>query len=617
MRGVSVKKNAKAIVIAIVAVLVAALVCVFVFVIKPGSRSGNSSRRDDDGTAQEFDADKDLEAMVGDETGTAEKQKDADRARSENSLGETVVEGDVNSPVTDSVQQVQKILIPEAVTIGDGDIGSFYGNSDFEDVIPVDISSFSAKEIPAKYDSRNVDGKSYVTAVEDQGYSYLCWAYACMGAVESDILKHHSDMSPDDIDLSEKHLAYYNLHKATGSLGGYIDNDYRELVNKDDEAGAWVFDYDTGYIASGGVTDYCISLLTAWKGPVEENGTDAFKSIYGASYLFSDNADLPSDAFKSSYHVQAVNQIPGNYGNNTLIKQMIMEHGAASVGICADSKFFKNHSSTMYSAFDGEPVKTADHEVLIIGWDDEYSASNFKITPKGDGAWICKNSWGPGTGDGGCFYLSYYDETTAISNAAGYDVAAPGDDNWYDNNYQVAGYFTNLVSTLDDALNNVRALTESSNPYGVMYEAAGNETLKAIGFMSLDLYQQYELEVYLNPDEEDGKVAFTTDDEPAVSRKISSISGGYHTFELDKEIDLSKGDKFFILIKPVTEGRLVYEESEDMVGEANYDEWQNLTGNIHNNYEASGMSYYIADDGASMVKQTDKDFFVKAYTVNR
>ena len=112
-------------------------------------------------------------------------------------------------------------------------------------------------------------------------------------------------------------------------------------------------------------------------------------------------------------------------------------------------------------------------------------------------------------------------------------------------------------------------------------------------------------------------IALTDQDVPAISQKISAISAGYHTFELDDVVPLEKGDKFFILIRPATSLRLPFEEAEDMMGEPNYDEWRNLVGSIHNKYEASGNSYYISDDGLSMVKQDDKDFFVKAYTVNR
>lgn len=608
------KSIRNAIVVVIAALVIIGVVSAIVIRNKNASVS-NSSRRED--VAADYNADEDLQGLVGTPEDNDIVDKEAAQASGGSSNTSPVITETVNNPLTSDVEQVRKVLLPEAVQIGDGDIGTFYSNPEFTDVIPVDINSFSEKEIPVKYDSRNVDGKCYVTDVEDQGYTSLCWTFAALGAVESDLLKHHADMKPEDIDLSEKHLAYYNLHKSEGSLNGDIDGDYRELVNRDDEADAWLFDYDTGYIDCGGVTSFVISMLTAWKGPVAEGGDDEFKSTYGAKYIFTDNAAAPSKAYESLYHVQSVDQMPAKLNNNTLVKQMIMEHGAATIGINADSKYWKNHSTNNYSSFGGEKAETANHEVLIIGWDDEYSASNFGGGPEGDGAWLCKNSWGTGSGKEGCFYVSYYDETVDVSNAAAYEVAAPGDNNWYDNNYQSAGFLTNTVSCLDDSENMMRAYSNSSNPYGMLYEATGSQTLKAIGLMSIDLYQQYELDIYVNPGEADGNITFNDQNMPAVSQKISSISAGYHTFELDDEVSLEKGDKFFILIRPATKGRLPFEEAEDMMGEPNYDEWRNLVGSIHNNYEASGNSYYISDDGLSMVRQDDKDFFVKAYTVDK
>ena len=577
-----------------------------------GASSGSGSARRDGGGG----TDEDLALVTGDETGNTESTADSSFAEeTDTPIIESIILENANRPVADNVQTVRKVLLPEAVTMGEGDAGAFYGNEDFKDVAPTDISSFSEEDVPEKYDSRDVNGINYITTVEDQGYSYLCWTFACIGAVESDILKHHDNITNADIDLSEKHLAYYNMHKALGARDGYLDDDYRELVNADGDNNDWIFDYDTGYISVGGVSDYCINLLPAWKGPVDEVGGDAFNSVYGSANLFTDNTSKPSEAYGGKYHVQGAINVPGNIGNSLMLKQMIMEHGSVTIGVNASSKFFKDHSSTLYSTFDGEQAKTADHEVLVIGWDDNYSADNFRIRPEGDGAWLCKNSWGKVSGKDGCFYLSYYDETAAISNATAYEVALEGDEDWYDNNYQVAGFFTNVVSALEDEKNMVSALSASTNPYGVFYKALGNEKLKAIGFLSLDLYQQYEIEIYLNPTEEEGSISFDKDS-PALVQKISSISGGYHTFELDKEIELLEGDTFFVLVKPVTEGRLVFEQAGEMTGEANYDEWHNLTGNIHNSYSASGCSYYISDDGKSMVRQDDKDFFIKAYTNN-
>ena len=140
--------------------------------------------------------------------------------------------------------------------------------------------------------------------------------------------------------------------------------------------------------------------------------------------------------------------------------------------------------------------------------------------------------------------------------------------------------------------------------------------MKAIGLMAFDMYQQYEISIYLDPEVEDGEISFAGK-EPVLTQKLSAISGGYHTFELEKSIDLKSGEEFFVLVKPHTKGRLVFEEAGEMVSDPCYDEWNNLTGNIHNNYTASGCSYYISDDGNKMERQDDKDFFVKAYTVNK
>lgn len=548
-------------------------------------------------------------------------------AETDISAAEPLEESSVSSEASSSeatisfekAQSVETLILNEAVIIEEGDIGAFYSNEDFENVIPTDIDSFSADNLPDRYDSRDVDGKSYITSVENQGYTYLCWTYACLGAIEADILRHHQDISHKDLDLSEKHIAYYNMHRAEGSKGGYIDDDFREFVNANQEEGAWIFDYDTNYIAAGGVTDFCISLMTAWKGPVQEKDQDAFKNVFGSKEVFRENAEKPSEAYGTDYHVQAVEEIPSNFGNNMYIKQMIMEHGAVTIGICAGGKYWKGHDLTLNSDFGGNEIPTADHEVMIVGWDDNYAKEKFAVVPEGDGAWICRNSWGEKTGENGYFYLSYYDDTIGTNNAAGYKVSLRGDRDFYDNNYQAAGFLTYMVSTLTDSDNFVTAYSASTNPYGMVYKADSDERLEAIGLMGLETYQQYEFDVYINPrhGEKSGVFSLANIGTPDVSWKGEAISGGYHTYELPRKLSLAAGDEFLILVRPVTAGKLVFENATDSISAPNYDEWKNLTGSIHNNYVASGCSYYISENGDSLIRQDDKDFFVKAYTIDQ
>lgn len=613
------KKKVMIIAVPVAAIVIALLLLnhfYYVKTVNPSRRDGQIVAESDDadleGLNGELDADYQSKLEVNHNTEAATQRQEDDSAlmSSLQSMGS-------EEPLSQNVESVEVVLLPEAVMISDGDPGSFYGNEDFADVIPSDIHSFSSDEIPAKYDSRNVNGKCYVTPAKDQGYTYLCWCYASLGAVESDILKHNPEYSKDELNLSEKHLAYYNMHKAEGSVNGYIDGDYREFVNADNEEGAWIFDYDTNYIATGGVANFVISIMTAWKGPVYEKENNAFSSIYGEKYLFEDNADAPTKGFDNAFHVQSVLEVSAGIENNTLIKQLVMEHGAVTAGICAADEFWSGHNLTLYSDFKGQEIPTADHEVLIVGWDDSYSKSNFKMTPPGDGAWICRNSWGNKSGENGFFYMSYYDQTTSVNNVAAYDIAIDGDEDYYDNNYQAAGFLSYMVSTLDDADNYVTSYSASTNPYGMLYTAASDETLKAVGLMAFDSYQQYEFDIYLNPKTKDDRISFSDLKSPDVSFKASAISGGYHTFELKEELELAAGDEFFILVKPVTSGRLAFEPAVDAISKPNYDEWNNLTGNVHNSYNASGCSFYIGADGKGMDRQTDKDFFVKAYTTNK
>ncbi len=622
------------------AFLISIIVCVVLFAgiliffkLRPESEPVNASRRDGKVVDAAVTGDDDLLAVSGDpatenkENENIDAQKAKERSDADSALFSSIKETEATRPTSAKVESVEVLVIPEAVAIEEGDRDSFYANEDFADVVPIDAASFGASDVPRTYDSRDVNGKSYITPVKDQGYTYLCWTFVAMGAIESDILRHNEEMNASDIDLSEKHISYYNMHKSGGSYGGYLDGDYREFVNADNEAGAWIFDHDTNYIATGGVNDYCISILTAWKGPVPQEGVDSFASIYGKKHVFEDNSEKPSNAFKSDYHVQDVIEIKSDIDNNQMVKQMIMEHGCVSAGVCAEDKFWGTGKKSLYSDFDGEEAPTADHEVLIVGWDDDYPATGFKYTPPGDGAWICKNSWGEGSGSNGYFYLSYYDQTTVKNNVAAYSVATKDSDDWYDNNYQAAGFITYMTSTLEDSENYVTALSESHNYYGMMYRSQSDEILRAIGLMSMETYQQYDFEVYLNPETEEKEasdddskkekiVNFIALGKPEMAFKGSSISGGYHTFELPEGLKLAAGDEFFILIKPAAAGKLIYENAVDGISKPNYDEWNNLTGNVHNHYEASGCSYYISEDGASLVSQTDRDFFVKAYTDN-
>lgn len=96
-----------------------------------------------------------------------------------------------------------------------------------------------------------------------------------------------------------------------------------------------------------------------------------------------------------------------------IAKKTLMEYGGLSMAYCSDQKYFNKDTCAQYCPMDLNEIPP-DHEVLIVGWDDNYPKENFKedYHPENDGAWLVQNSWGTLYDKlGGYFWLSYEDKT--------------------------------------------------------------------------------------------------------------------------------------------------------------------------------------------------------------
>ena len=141
------------------------------------------------------------------------------------------------------------------------------------------------------------------------------------------------------------------------------------------------------------------AYLVRWGGPVNES-----EDAYGDNYT--------PPGLTPRKHVQEVDWIPlrGSALDNDNVKNAVMQYGGAYAsmgwyGAPGGSSYY-NASTTSYY-YNG--TLSTNHGVLIVGWDDNYSAANFATTPPGNGAFIVKNSWGAAWGSSGYFYVSYYD----------------------------------------------------------------------------------------------------------------------------------------------------------------------------------------------------------------
>jgi C1A family cysteine protease len=370
-----------------------------------------------------------------------------------------------------------------------------------------------AQTYPTRYDLRTL-GK--VSAVEDQYPCGTCWTFGAFGSLESYLLPTSTTQ------FSENHLR--NYHDFT--VKDCCKNDGGSFL----KAGA--------YLARWGTTEMDANGKLIQAGPVER---------VCDPYLTPPYASIPCTSATTCpivEHVQNVYTLPLKQSptDNNVIKSALMTYGGIATSMYIDehtafsaskpSPYWNNDTSAYY--WNGR--LTSNHGVMIVGWDDNYPATNFATTPPGNGAYIVKNSWGMSFGQSGYFYVSYYD--TAMGHVSLAVFTAEPTTN-YNTNYQYDpfgvvtryGYGTNVA-------------------YGAnVFNATSDGTLKAISFWAPDFGTSYTASIYTNP----------TANNPASGTLASTISGavgyaGYYTEPLNTTVPLTRGETFSVVIKFTTPG---------------------------------------------------------------
>ncbi len=339
-----------------------------------------------------------------------------------------------------------------------------------------------AVELPERYDMRDV---YELNEVRDQGDQGTCWAFAALGALETTLLPQ------ENVVFSVDHMNHNN---------GLA----REVTD-------------------GGDFNMALAYLAAWKGPVLE-----------ADDPYGDN--ISDETLEPVVHVQgAVNIGMKDY---TTIKRMIMSYGGVESSFYTDveyadvdSEYYNSQQASYY--YPGEEF--SNHEIVIVGWDDTYPKENFNVQPLNDGAFICRNSWGPIFGKDGYFYISYEDTNIGTVGLVYTDVEST--DN-YDTIYQ------------SDLLGCAGGIGYGGDTawFANVYTAEKNQTIEAVSFYTMDCNNYYG--IYVVDDYVDtnsfGNMKF--------------VKGGYieqssySTIELPTQIPVEEGKSFAVIICLRTEG---------------------------------------------------------------
>lgn len=355
--------------------------------------------------------------------------------------------------------------------------------------------------IPEAYDLRDY---GLVEPVYNQGAYDNCWAVAANVVAGSPLLEQFPQLS-----LSPYHTTWFTYRGNEEEEADYCDNPY----------------------AAGGFSTSAVATLAAWKGPVYMD------SITTDPYAEGDPDECTR--FKADFHMQDSYYMPsGTYNeaeyfgiNKEITKKIIMETGPVSVKFKSDDDCFNSDTSAWYN----KEEDYSDHQVVIVGWDDNYSRKNFLKgkRPEKNGAWLVRNSWGTDWGDDGYFWLSYEDKTTGISSA----MVLEEKDN-YKKNYQ----YDTLGWVYSIAPDRKGGETKSGTAANI-FKAESNEILEAVSFFTTDAATEYKISVYTGVKKnspESGKQIVTQEDfEPFA---------GYHTIELDEPVKLKKGENFSIVV---------------------------------------------------------------------
>lgn len=336
--------------------------------------------------------------------------------------------------------------------------------------------------IPSCYDGRR-EGRT--APVKNQGDLGTCWAFASLLALKTSLLPW------ENLDFSEDHMS---------------NNPNFELGQK-----------------YGGEYTMALAYLLSWQGPVLEQDDP-----YGDGWS--------PDDLSAVKHVQEVQILPEK--ELEPIKRAVMVHGGvqSSLYTALQQEQESEYYDPETKAYCCLEEKIPNHDVVIVGWDDEFPKEAFLAEVPGDGAFLCENSWGTEFGEDGFFYVSYYDKNLGNINVV--YTSAENTDN-YDSIYQ---------SDLCGWIGQVGYGAETAWAANV-FEAKQKESLEAVGFYAIDRDTDYEVYVIHDADS-DGLQPVEKEQRPVASGHLEYA--GYYTIPLKRPERLKAGERFGVVIKLTT-----------------------------------------------------------------
>ncbi len=432
------------------------------------------------------------------------------------------------------------------------------------------VSAFSvfAEEIPDKYDARD---DKIISDVRNQGMTGSCWAFGGIGILENWLRKNNMG----DYDLSERHMDLVTAQT------------YADSFNNETGSAARMY-------SLGGTNRDILTYYYSGLGPVLEKDC-AFVPSYEGTYSLPKRQTECKTAGIMVKDV-GIGRCNGDVSLITVSLQSEvinqMKEAVSKYGSIAVSYYAEEDETEFYSS----SFNTPNHEVIIVGWDDNYSKNKFTstdgYTPTCDGAWIVKNSWGTNSGEDGYFYMSYDNLALYRESYIYIERAAETD---YDRIYRSSP----LAAT---AYRTTSLDTESNVDYALnIFDTT--EGSQSVNQITAALRENSSYEVYIIPDYTKGK-------ENDLGKPVASGTADhdcYKTIEFDP-IEIT-GDKFAVCIKyssdDTSKALLPVQETYYSIGSY-----------MGEDYTGTSFSSHDGKTWKDTAKENDELIFVRAYTVN-